>query len=388
MTEIYKPQGVLRFFLALFVLWSHSLIFFLPEFSGWFPKLQLGNVAVACFFVLSGYLMYEASQSWYRERPGAFILNRYLRIIPPYLMAALVSIATHFGFAFFLGSVAGIDTIPPDAITQKNASAAVLSGLFPFSIFLIKPLGLSDPSYDFVRFSWAIFTELLFYWALFAFMVARSVIPYRIANASVLAGALLCSAIGFLFYNGAFLNVAPRLVELAIKIPFAFHLQWTPHFILGVAISILSRRPSFGAGLLLATASALAIAQIAVYAMRQGAVSTMLVIVGYVLLVSIIYRISRLSSEQIASRWWLSKSLDRRYGNLSYPVYINQFGLSVAFLSFAMAAGWMIENASFPQRLAYFLMYNVFIIVTSWVLIQITDVITHSVRQRIRGGAI
>ena len=74
----YRMQGFYRFILALMVLWSHSVVSFFPEMSGWFSDLQLGNVGVSSFFVLSGYLMSEAISNWYSNRLPNFLINRYL----------------------------------------------------------------------------------------------------------------------------------------------------------------------------------------------------------------------------------------------------------------------------------------------------------------------
>ncbi len=387
MTEIYKPQGILRFLLAMLVLWGHSLGYFFPEAAGWVAVLQLGNIAVASFFVLSGYLMFEAGQAWYLGRPGAFLLNRYLRIMPPFMMAAIVSILIHFGFLIGAGSVAGIDEIPEHAVGVNNALQAVVAPFFPFQGVFIRLLALAEPTYQFVRFSWAIFTELIFYWGLFLYLLLCRFLPRRLVNAAALTGSLVLAAVGFVFYNGAMLALPPSLTELASRIPYAMHLQWAPHFILGVLISVLSRRVSMLSLALAVLALAAALLQLGTYALH-GITNSSVMLGEYLLLIGLIVFISRLTPEKIVASRLFSRRLDRSFGDLSYPIYINQYSLSVAFVSFCMVAGWTMNGMTLPLRMIMFALYNVFVIAASFLLIRLTDYFTQSLRQRVRGGAI
>ena len=61
-------------------------------------KVGLGNVAVVSFFVLSGYVISEAVDVFYRGRPaGSFIGDRALRFGAPFYWAALaVSVIVQF----------------------------------------------------------------------------------------------------------------------------------------------------------------------------------------------------------------------------------------------------------------------------------------------------
>lgn len=126
----YKMQGAYRFLLALMVLWSHSVLKFFPEVSDWFPYLQLGNVAVSSFFVLSGYLMMEAITLWYSNRLPNFLINRYLRIGPPLFVAAVVSVAVHFSVLYTVTISAGLESIPDSGISLDNALLSLLAPYF------------------------------------------------------------------------------------------------------------------------------------------------------------------------------------------------------------------------------------------------------------------
>lgn len=88
--------GAVRLVLALAVLVSHSYPLTMgrgtPDpLERVVPGIQIGGVAVAGFFVLSGFLITE---SWTRSRStGAYLLRRVGRIYPGYLVAFLVSAA-------------------------------------------------------------------------------------------------------------------------------------------------------------------------------------------------------------------------------------------------------------------------------------------------------
>ncbi len=207
--SLYKMQGLYRFVLALMVLWSHSVLRFFPETSGWFTDLQLGNVAVSSFFVLSGYLMMEAITLWYADRLPNFLINRYLRIGPPLFVAAVLSIAVHFSLLHSGGLSAGLESIPQDGISRDNALLALLAPLFPFDSQFAKLFSIAPaPYYQFVRYSWAIMTELIFYWFLFFYALSLRYFGARLANTSFLFIALLMFVLGTASQNEFFHNIA------------------------------------------------------------------------------------------------------------------------------------------------------------------------------------
>lgn len=78
----YRAFGSFRFLLALTVVVSHSA--WMLSGTGLGQALsgaRLGSSAVLGFFVLSGFVMSEAS-SFYAGRPSAFMRNRGLKFFP------------------------------------------------------------------------------------------------------------------------------------------------------------------------------------------------------------------------------------------------------------------------------------------------------------------
>ena len=92
----YKYFGIFRFILALLVVISHFSVFIPEAYELELKTLGLGNMAVVTFFILSGYVMTESNEVFYKKRTGKFLINRILRIVPPYYMALIFSIFIHY----------------------------------------------------------------------------------------------------------------------------------------------------------------------------------------------------------------------------------------------------------------------------------------------------
>src|SRR5579863_8304383 len=78
--------GTLRFLLAYLVILSHLV--------GTAYVAHFGFYAVRGFFVISGYLMTAALNEVYAFDGARFWLNRALRLLPPYFLVCLITLAT------------------------------------------------------------------------------------------------------------------------------------------------------------------------------------------------------------------------------------------------------------------------------------------------------
>ena len=93
-----RPFGLFRMTLALMVMVHHFGIHLASvEASLVFRRLDLGRVAVLAFFILSGFVINEAAETFYDRRPVAFACNRLLRIMPPFFGAIILSYVVQLG---------------------------------------------------------------------------------------------------------------------------------------------------------------------------------------------------------------------------------------------------------------------------------------------------
>ncbi|MCB1844568.1 MAG: acyltransferase, partial [Halioglobus sp.] len=81
---MYMRLNYLRFLLAWTVLAFHANFFAIP---------LAGQLAVWCFFLISGFLVSEILYDTYRNRPGDFLKNRFLRIYPVYWVSFALGLA-------------------------------------------------------------------------------------------------------------------------------------------------------------------------------------------------------------------------------------------------------------------------------------------------------
>ena len=385
----YRMQGFFRFVLALMVLWSHSIPTFFPEISDNVAKLQLGNVAVSAFFVLSGYLMFEAIAIWYSGRLPQFIANRYLRISPPLFIAAVVSIAIHAVLLRNEVALVGIEAPPPGILTRSDIVISLLDPLFPLNIPIIKLLGLAPGSsgYAFVRYAWAIFTELIFYWMLAAYLATVALLGARIATFTFLLIAVAMFVLGTGTYNGLFGTTF--LANAIAKIPLVSHFQWAPHFMIGIMLARYARKPDLPALIILLVACVLAAIQLGLY-VRLGVFGALPVLVLYVATLAAGFSMIMANRrEYVLGPFHFTAKLDRSFGNLSYPIYINHFALALALLSILYAlTGVGLEKVPVLARVALFVVFNLVIVAAAAALIHVTDSLTDRVRDRLRGTSL
>ncbi len=85
-THPYRFLGSFRFLLAFLVLVSHASGFLSDQLA----PLGLGNIGVLLFFVVSGFVICEALDLFYRSSATRFLLNRCLKIFPAYWAALAI----------------------------------------------------------------------------------------------------------------------------------------------------------------------------------------------------------------------------------------------------------------------------------------------------------
>src|SRR5471032_2397122 len=136
--QVYRVFGSYRFVLSVLVLVSHASMW-LGHGVG---TLALGNVGVMSFFVLSGFVIAEALDVFYRGSILRFAANRFLKLYPTYWVAAALA-------------------VPALAYTGHPLDVTPLSVATNFTIIL-GHLKFAN-NLLFVSVAWAVIIELFFY---------------------------------------------------------------------------------------------------------------------------------------------------------------------------------------------------------------------------------
>jgi len=342
----YQPFGAYRFVLASLVVISHSAILGGAKFYSAIGPWGLGNIAVMVFFVLSGYIIAEALETFYSGRTLSFLANRALRIIPPYLAALVVSVGIHYWLQS-TGKIAFIDydTTPSGMFSDNNLVSNVL-----FVAWLYPLGGLSfKPAYLFVRYLWAVRVELHFY------LVAAAVYAWR---------------------KGALLRLAFFLVTSWLALSFAsghgrwYYVMFAPHFLLGMSLRYVTN------GYVIARFAAVISLILAVthYSGYVGKNTQALVVAPTVIYAILALSVVGLALLRVGTRF---RRIDRWLGDLSYPLYLNHYAITIAVVTLM------------PRRNVWtFLVCLPLSIAASWMISHLTEPVTRKMRNQIRGVAL
>lgn len=352
----YKFFGTFRLLLAIAVVVSHLQANFSPP---WIREILtpigIGNIGVVTFFVLSGYVISEALTIFYAGRLKEFLVNRSLRILPPFILALLFSYAAHLlcyrlelPIYEFQNSQQWLNSLHPLKI------AANLFSVFDFRI----PSGRENYQL-YVRYIWAVVTEVQFYVAAgLLFWVGRSLVVETYARRRL-----------FVIY--VLITAALYLLSITIKFPPVFKLfEFSPYFLMGVCLYYLNQETTNKSQGILHVCTALALVLSFVCFARYS---------QYNLLALLAFAISmlcfvRLASRQTTVKSSISRKVDAFLGDLSYPVYLNHGSIEVLLFGFFQGVSMLIVWLGIALSL-----------VVSWVLNSTIEPITRKFRDRIRG---
>ena len=317
-----RPLGALRFGLAVLVMIHHFAVELgSPAMVAAVAPRVPGDVAVMAFFILSGFIIFEAVGTFYAGRPLAFLANRLLRIVPPFLAALVVAVLIHAAIYLATGRLYRIDGRPLDA--GIFAPANLLANLFD----IVPGIGFfgQQPAYEFLWLAWTLRVELLFYAAVFlatgavALARGRGTLAHRAGIAWAVLAALLLP-LGML----AVLGYAPN------------SLQFAPYFIFGAAFYLWDdgRRRAGWVALL-----CLPLIAIQFWNYNAGFFAAHLPRdrAGHYALLALCVAIFVLLARRRATHL---PAWDRWLGDLSYPIYLNHLAVGVAWQSLGAPPGW------------------------------------------------
>jgi peptidoglycan/LPS O-acetylase OafA/YrhL len=302
----HRYLGTIRLALAMLVVVQHSLDTTAPTaLKLALEPFELGSVAVFLFFTVSGFIVMEALDRVYRDRPVAFIANRMLRIAPTYWLALAVLLLTIQIIIASGGRLAIIEIGLPSDTSIGTIFANALA-ILPGGGGLLTRTGA--PAY--LELVWALRIEILFYIVLFLLAIAANTAAVGLPRVLAVAGAaaLALAAIG---------NDALR----------GGSLEHLPYFVLGVAAYFIARRmeqPPPAALGLAGAAIALIVAHLLGQPDRNS--SGILRNTGMQLLVFSVFfaTMGLLIAGQSRLRSAVPKfePIDRLAGELTYPLYL------------------------------------------------------------------
>ncbi|ABD06252.1 Acyltransferase 3 [Rhodopseudomonas palustris HaA2] len=358
----YRALGGFRFALAAAVVLSHTWFLSFTD-RRFVQDLGIGNVAVMGFFVLSGFIISEAVDFFYRDRPAAFLSNRFLRLAPPYWVAAALSIAVHWALlnAWTL-RLPDYSSNPSNMFDMRNL-AVQITGIFP--IFNVNQFLPREEWYYFVRFAWAIFVEFVFYYCvaicIALWPIARRIVGMRAYLASIAAG-----AIG--------LHVFSEYVR-HLHTSFAFF----PYFVLGTSIYLRKvYRDTLASGVMVVSYILIAIhflrytqGQLSLHVDWWSGAVRPVVFIPTLAMLAVPFLLAWISTIRLSANWI---KLDQSLGDLTYPLYLNHYAVLVAAYSL------------FPEPNPIVQILTVAIsIVASYVLQVLVEGPMSRLRDRIRG---
>jgi peptidoglycan/LPS O-acetylase OafA/YrhL len=307
--------------------------YLLPRPEPWLlSHAGLGIVAVAIFFVMSGFVVAEANMVFYPGRPMAFLANRLMSVVPPYIAALIVAAAGQAAL-WRAGRLVLWDFAVIGSPWQPALLAAGVLGLVPG----FHPRMIAGQDFEFIPFAWSLRVEMAFYIAAFlTLLVARKFGGKFLVPLILLAAWLVCAAFLVRLRPGL-LSSGPMFL---LGIATCLHLRFSTRATMFYAIACL---PLIGLGF-------------ASYGQRG---SPMLGL--QLLLVAALLMALRLLIRMPVCPW--SKILDRALGALSYPLYLNHYivgivlydlspwrgpGLYLGGIVISVAMAWVMASAVKP----------------------------------------
>ena len=302
----YRPLGVFRFSLALLVVLQHFQHLLPAADRGVFSRMGFGAIAVCVFFTLSGFVVAEANAAFYAGRPGAFLVNRVIRVAPPYFAALLLSALVQAGL------FAGGHLVLWDYTLQGApwAPARLVSGVLAL-VPGFNPRWFGQ-DFEFLPFVWSLRMEAAFYISAALVLVAARRWGGRVVAAGFVAG-LLASGVFLLGGRPGALSTAPM-------------------FLFGVALFGWQTRPDWARGMALAASVGMAAWGFASWRQHGAPVlGAQLALLGVLLAVFFWLASAR------APRAF--KRVDRTFGDLSYSLYLNHYVVGLVLTGLFAARG-------------------------------------------------
>lgn len=349
----YRHFGGFRLVLAMLVMWQHFAADLAPEpLARAFAPYPLGSIAVLAFFAMSGFVITEAIDCIYYQRPRAFLGNRMLRIVPHFLLAVALSMLAHEIFRATGGARLwrSQPSFPFDAFSALNVALNFV-GIVPFADRYI--------DYNFLDITWAVRVEMAFYLVMGGCIAIGRRLPWKRGFAVVGSGVLVL--------------LVPLFV-LALRGGGIRMLAFMPYFAFGAGLYFATQGRR-GGWLTVALSVPAMLWQCVLQQSSGPAPGTLPPSLAgeLVILIVLLSILSVLAFSRIA-RW---RETDRVLGGLTYPLYLYHEDVLVMVLTFTVGYSYGVFVAAILLSL-----------LAAVVLTALVDPIVTRYRDRVRGGAL
>ncbi len=346
----YRHFGGFRLVLAALVMMQHFLADLAPTpLSIASLPYVFGNMAVLAFFALSGFVITEAVDRVYRERPAAFLANRVLRIVPHFILAVALSMLAHqlFRVSGGIRLWRSQPSFPADAFDAVNVALNFIS---------IVPAADRFIHYNFLDIAWAVRVEMAF---------------YLILGGCIAIGRKLPAQRGFaIAASGAMMLLAP-LFFLAVQGRGLAMLAFLPYFAFGGGLYFATNRRRSGWLTIALSVPAILWQCITFLTTDRLLDSPSLSLPGNLIVLVVLLSILTALAFSKINRWGKT---DRVLGSLTYPLYLYHEGVIVMVLTMTTGYSYGIFTAGILISL-----------ITAIALTVLVDPLVNRYRDRVRG---
>ncbi len=309
MPYTYKHFGFFRFLLAFLVMFQHFSADAAPDaFAARFLPYQVGSIAVLVFFALSGFVITEAADRVYKDKPLPFFTNRLLRIVPHFAVAISLSMLLHY--VFLVSGGIRLWRLQPSFPYEIAFSAQNLA----FNFVSIFPAIHWFVSYNFLDITWAVRVEMAFYIVVFAYLALGRVSSWARRFGPVLIGAALLLLFVVIVDRG---SLSP--------------LVYVPYFAFGSALYFATMGHRLARWIAVGCLPAMAWQYVTgalhtpTVMAAAGAIWTNLLILSLLMALMVILAFGRFSRFRAG---------DRFFGNVTYPLYLYHENVLIFLLTF------------------------------------------------------
>jgi peptidoglycan/LPS O-acetylase OafA/YrhL len=309
----YRYFGLFRLCLASLVMFQHFAANAAPlGLTLAVQGYEVGSLAVLAFFCLSGFVIAEAVDVAYRNRPVDFMINRLLRVYPHFAVATVLSILLHKVFvAAGTLHVERYAPLPPDSIFSPVNVLLNLVAIIPCADLSIK--------YRFIHIAWAVKVEMLFYLVLAACLIPGWALPRsRRTRFGVMA---TCAAI---------LMIPLFALAVGQKLPPMF--AFAPYFGYGAGLYFALERNRTGFCITLASIPAMIWHFLSQSVGHVNPDFQRSVTAQLVLLVLLIFAMTVLA----VCRFRRFQRFDRLLGGVTYPLYLYHYVVLIIATSISL----------------------------------------------------